>query len=419
MRLLVTNDDGIDAVGLHVLVRAMTELDGDHEIVVVAPDTEYSGAGASIGALFSMEPEIRRSAALPDDVMQRDGAPIEAWTVNGPPGLCVMFARLGAFGAPFDLIVSGINPGANVGRAVYHSGTIGAALTGRNGRVPGIAFSQAVSSYSAEGQAWDEIVAQLDFAAAGAVARTMVQALVDDLPTEPFVINVNVPDRPLGEIAGWRHTDVGVQPPRAVQTADLVPIEGEDGAFRVVMNWGAKLDRARIGRRVEIEPRAPVHHDPERAVLTLDRDEVGSLHRPGRLDADVGVAPPDDLAERSVRDVHVDDERFGRQVVDQRLDDLRGDGARGVEVELGDDLLPGLALGAVAADRLAERDARHASVAPGQRSADRAGVVHRAPDVRPGVDARHDQVERGTERAEPGEQHTESGRPIDRPGLDG
>ena len=51
MRILVTNDDGIDAIGLHVLTRALGELDGDHEIVVVAPDREFSGSGASLGAL--------------------------------------------------------------------------------------------------------------------------------------------------------------------------------------------------------------------------------------------------------------------------------------------------------------------------------------------------------------------------------
>ena len=58
------------------------------------------------------------------------------WAVNGPPALCIMFARMGAFPVQPDLIVSGINPGANVGRSVYHSGTVGACLTGRNGGVP-------------------------------------------------------------------------------------------------------------------------------------------------------------------------------------------------------------------------------------------------------------------------------------------
>ena len=59
MRILVTNDDGIDSVGLHMLARAMCALDGDHEIVVAAPDQEYSGAGAALGALHLIQPEVR------------------------------------------------------------------------------------------------------------------------------------------------------------------------------------------------------------------------------------------------------------------------------------------------------------------------------------------------------------------------
>ena len=85
-RLLLTNDDGIDSIGLHVLARAMRE-HGD--VVIVAPDSEYSGAGAALGALHLMQPEVRRA--------EIDGID-EAWAVNGPPGLCVMLMRLGVFG---------------------------------------------------------------------------------------------------------------------------------------------------------------------------------------------------------------------------------------------------------------------------------------------------------------------------------
>ena len=115
MRILLTNDDGIDSVGLHVLARAMRPFG---EVVIAAPDREFSGAGAALGALHLIQPEVHRAHV--------DGID-EAWAVTGPPALCVMFSRLGAFGAPFDLVVSGINPGANVGRSVYHSGTVGAA----------------------------------------------------------------------------------------------------------------------------------------------------------------------------------------------------------------------------------------------------------------------------------------------------
>jgi 5'-nucleotidase len=234
MRILVTNDDGIDSVGLHVLVRSMCDLDGDHEIVVAAPDREFSGAGAALGALHELQPEIVRTSIPNCDA--------ETWTVNGPPALCVMFARLGAFGTPFDLIVSGINPGANVGRAVYHSGTVGAALTGRNGHVSGVAISQAVAGFGAEGQAWSNTIAELDWTPAATVAQVVVQALVDDLPTDAVVVNVNVPDCPLAEMKGWRHAEVGVQPPRTVAAVELSPIVGRDGAFKVAMTWGERLD---------------------------------------------------------------------------------------------------------------------------------------------------------------------------------
>lgn len=234
MRILVTNDDGIDSIGLHSLVRAMCELDGDHEVVVAAPDREFSGAGAALGALNEIQPEVVR-ASIPD-------CDAETWTVNGPPGLCVMFARLGTFGSRFDLIVSGINPGANVGRAVYHSGTVGAALTGRNGLVSGVAISQAVSGFGVEGQAWSEIIDTLDWSPAATIAKTVVQGLVDDMPSEAVVVNVNVPDVPLADIKGWKLAEVGVQPPRTIASADLAPIEGRDGAFKVMMQWGEKLD---------------------------------------------------------------------------------------------------------------------------------------------------------------------------------
>ena len=123
----MTNDDGILAPGILPLARAMTE-HGD--VTVVAPDSEYSGAGAAIGAIWESTPHVTRH--------RLDGID-SAWAVNGPPALAVMYARFGAFGDPFDLVVSGINPGANVGRSVYHSGTVGACLSGRNGGWSGVA----------------------------------------------------------------------------------------------------------------------------------------------------------------------------------------------------------------------------------------------------------------------------------------
>ena len=229
MRILVTNDDGVDSIGLHVLARAMCR-HGD--VVVAAPDREYSGAGAALGALHLIQPEVRRVSI--------EGVP-EAWAVTGPPGLCVMFARLGAYGERFDLVVSGINPGANVGRAIYHSGTVGACLTGRNGGVSGVAVSQAVTGFGVEGQGWDEMIRDQRWDAAAEVASAFVGALVQDLPAEPVVVNLNVPNLDVADIRGWRHASVGTVPPRAMANAWLEPIAGHDGAFNVRMSWGDEV----------------------------------------------------------------------------------------------------------------------------------------------------------------------------------
>jgi 5'-nucleotidase len=229
-RLLLTNDDGIDSTGLHVLARAMA-VHGD--VVVIAPDREYSGAGAALGALHLMKPEAQR--------VHLDGV-AEAWAVSGPPALCVLFARLGAFGEQFDLVVSGINPGANVGRSVYHSGTVGACLSGRNGGISGVAVSQAVSGFGVEGQGWDEMLVGQRWHTAAEVASVVVGGLLAAMPADPVVVNVNVPNCDVSELRGWRHTVVGTEPPRKVAVAELVPKEGHHDAFHVRMEWGDAVE---------------------------------------------------------------------------------------------------------------------------------------------------------------------------------
>jgi 5'-nucleotidase len=230
MRILLTNDDGIDSIGLHVLARAMRP-HGD--VVIIAPDREFSGAGAALGALHLMVPEVCKRHI--------DGI-AEAWSVSGPPALCVMFARLGAFGEPFDLIVSGINPGANVGRSVYHSGTVGACLSGRNGGIPGVAVSQAVTGFGIEGQGWDEMLIGQKWETAAAVASAYVGGVVEAIAAgtlaDAAVVNINVPNCEIGEIKGWSPARVGVEPPRRMSNAQLVPKEGHEEAFIVKMGWG-------------------------------------------------------------------------------------------------------------------------------------------------------------------------------------
>jgi 5'-nucleotidase len=226
MRILVTNDDGIDSVGLHVLARALVPL-GD--VTIAAPDSEYSGASMAFGALHMMRPEIHR--------VHVDGID-KAWSVSGAPALCVMFSRMGAFGEPFDLVVAGINPGANVGRSVYHSGTIGAAITARNGGTHGIAVSQEVSFGSIEGQGWDQMIAAQRWESAAEIAAGVVAAHLAGPPSEAIALNVNVPNTAVSEMRGWRRTTPAVLPMRAMTNLELEPKIGHEGAFQVKLSWG-------------------------------------------------------------------------------------------------------------------------------------------------------------------------------------
>ncbi|MFN3220237.1 MAG: 5'/3'-nucleotidase SurE [Acidimicrobiales bacterium] len=230
MRILVTNDDGIDSVGLHVLARAVAPLG---EVVVAAPDSEYSGASAAFGALHLIRPEMHKAHIEGID---------EAWAITGPPALCVMFSRMGAFGEPFDLVVSGINPGANVGRAVYHSGTIGACITGRSGGVSGVAVSQEVTMGGVMGQGWDEMIEGQIWETAGTVAAAAVQALIDNPLPEPNVLNLNVPNLPLDEIKGWRRTDIGTRPMRSMTTVAVEPKVGHEDSYYLKFQWGETDD---------------------------------------------------------------------------------------------------------------------------------------------------------------------------------
>lgn len=201
----------------------------DHgDVTVVAPDEEYSGAGASLGVLGRTRPVVRR--------VQVD-AVSEAWALTGPPAMCVLLATLGVFGPPFDLVVTGINPGNNVGRAVYHSGTVGGVLTARARGVTGVAVSQAVNGFGVEGQGWDEMLSNQRWEGAADVASAVVGALAASPPASPVVVNVNVPNLPVKEMAGWQRTTVGRILPRVISEAGLEPQPGHPGAFNVAMRW--------------------------------------------------------------------------------------------------------------------------------------------------------------------------------------
>ncbi len=242
-KLLLTNDDGIDSVGLHALARAMQEV-GD--VTIVAPDTEYSGASASVGALHLGGTRARRTEVEGIET---------SWIVNGPPGLCVFYARMGAFGFTPDLVVSGINPGANSGRAVYHSGTIGATLTGRNGGIPGLAVSQSFAQLE-EGETsmpaseperiaqYEARVKRQQWSSAAAIAVEVAHGMLEDPPEDCGVLNLNVPNLPIEELKGFAWASIGTTPNFAVQSARLVPTDSDpENEFRIESDWGSAIDQ--------------------------------------------------------------------------------------------------------------------------------------------------------------------------------
>jgi len=180
LRLLVTNDDGIDAEGLHVLAQHLAR--PPYDIVVAAPASDASGSGAALG-VFHADSHIDVKRV----VVPHCDAP--AWAVSGPPGLCTLAARLGAFGPPPDIVVSGINAGLNTGRAILHSGTVGAALTAQNFGAKGLAVSV-------------EAATPWRWYTAAELAREVLPRLIEAPPRS--VLNLNVPARAREAVEGLR-----------------------------------------------------------------------------------------------------------------------------------------------------------------------------------------------------------------------
>lgn len=192
MRVLVTNDDGVRAPGLAVLARALAE--AGLEVFVAAPATEASGAGAGVGPLHTMDAGIEVTS-IEDPALEG----IEVLAVEALPALIVIAACLGAYGPPPDLVVSGINPGRNVGRAVLHSGTIGAALTAVHFNKRGLAVSIQSGPFSAFEA---DRGGRIHFETAAALAAELAPRVVT-APTRT-VVSCNVPNLPLSELRGLR-----------------------------------------------------------------------------------------------------------------------------------------------------------------------------------------------------------------------
>jgi 5'-nucleotidase len=183
LHILVTNDDGVSSAGLSALGRALSTLG---KVTILAPDHNWSAGGHN----RTMHKPLRI-----DPLTLQDGS--KALASNGAPSDCVALAVLGALGEPIDLVVSGINLGANLGDDITYSGTVAAAMEAVINGLPAIAVSLDCSEPGA------------DFGPAAEVARRVVVAVArQGLPQGAF-LNVNVPNRPLADMLGARLTRLG------------------------------------------------------------------------------------------------------------------------------------------------------------------------------------------------------------------
>jgi 5'-nucleotidase len=183
VRVLITNDDGVEAPGLHALTQAVHA--AGHEVIVVAPSGERSGSGAAIGRLH------RAGPLACTEVEWADISGVPVYAIDAPPAAAVYAGLLGAFGPRPDAVASGVNPGANTGHLVLHSGTVGAALTAAAVGVPAIAVSVAWGEQHHWATAAAYAPAALEWVASGDRAR---------------VCNLNAPNVPLDEVKGVRDT---------------------------------------------------------------------------------------------------------------------------------------------------------------------------------------------------------------------
>lgn len=178
MFILIANDDGYLSPGIRALHEAMK---GIGEAVIVAPDRNRSGASNSL------------TLSLPIALAQHGE---DIYSLEGTPTDCVNIALSGLLDKDPDMVVSGINDGPNMGDDVLYSGTVAAAIEGRNLGHPAIALS--MSSHDPQ-----------HYATAARVAKTLVSHLLEAPLPSDTILNVNVPDVPFEELGGWRATRLG------------------------------------------------------------------------------------------------------------------------------------------------------------------------------------------------------------------
>jgi 5'-nucleotidase len=194
MRILVSNDDGYHTPGIHALAKAMSALG---EVVVVAPEQNRSGASNSLTL---------------DRPLNVHKASNGFYYVNGTPTDCVHVAVTGLLNPKPDLIVSGINNGANLGDDTLYSGTVAAAMEGFMFGLPAFAFSLT-------GKDW------VHLETAGRVATEVVQHYLTQPLARPSLLSVNIPSLDYQALTGWEITRLGKRHPSGA----VMPTQNQRG----------------------------------------------------------------------------------------------------------------------------------------------------------------------------------------------
>ena len=222
MRLLITNDDGINAPGIQALTRAISQwvsIDPKkRSAIVVAPSTNHSGMSSAVGDIFE-NPQIQYERRVIEGAEN-----IPAYALEAAPALCTIIGGVGYLGERPTMVVSGINAGANVGRSVLHSGTVGAILTGAQLGMSGLAVSVQ----------WDEKITHYETA-----AKIAIEVLDQyyDAPARTL-LNLNVPNLAAGELRGVRRgriSNAGII--KATRSEDSSFVLGDSGA--IPLRFGA------------------------------------------------------------------------------------------------------------------------------------------------------------------------------------
>jgi 5'-nucleotidase len=211
MKVLLTNDDGIQATGLNALRRALLELPGI-ELDVIAPDANRSATARSI---------TTRTPLWVEEIRFEDGT--AGYATDGTPVDCVRFASLGLLGSCPELIVSGINHGANLGDDITYSGTVAAALEGAVLGVPAIAVSQQSNKREMDFRFGKDF----EFDVSASFTARLVAGL-EERPISPgTLLNVNCPAVSTDELAGAAVTRLGKRVYR-----DKLELQEEDESGR-------------------------------------------------------------------------------------------------------------------------------------------------------------------------------------------